>query len=178
MVPSLLSLPLFPFIRHYLRIEPAVFCKTSLKVKFLITEPIYFLRKWRVLWFQSLQVTLTSRSGRFDLVLYFGVAAPVIALVISILKLVVFGELVLICWRAWSLRIWLGSPLSLRQFNRVSQGWSVWDSVKRLLQREASRWSVSAHEGFGCLSERTTRNKYLKDWDIVLEFQMYRLWRG
>ena len=45
----------------------------------------------------------------FDLVLYFGVTVPVITPVISILELVVFGELVLICWRAWSLRIWLVS---------------------------------------------------------------------
>ena len=33
----------------------------------------------------------------FDLVLYFGVTVPVITPVISILELVVFGELVLIC---------------------------------------------------------------------------------
>ena len=58
-------------------------------------------------------------------------------------KLWVFGEMVLICWRAWRLGIWL---VSFHVWYNLIESTKIdlWNSVGGLFQRQASRQSVKA----------------------------------
>ena len=134
------------------------------------------LGKTRILSTDFNHLTFWPRSG-FDLVLYLDVVAQLITPVISVEWILSFSGASFDMLKSMQFRNLVGLLLSLR-FDQVYKGWFLWDSVERLFQTQALRWSMKAHYGFGFTgSSLSTEFKvYLcKCWVVVCEFRLYGL---